>query len=59
MLRLLAVIAFIVAIGSPTDAGTIQEWGFVATAAGLACFALEGSAFLGVRRNPVLGPHLA
>ena len=50
MLRLLAVIAFIVAIilfvvvaiGSPTDAGTIQEWGFVSTAAGLACLALEG-----------------
>lgn len=50
MLRLLAVIAFliaiilfvVVAIGSPADAGTIQEWGFVATAAGLACFALEG-----------------
>lgn len=50
MLRILAVIAFIiavilfvvVAIGTPSDAGTIQEWGFVSLAAGLACFALEG-----------------
>lgn len=50
MLRLLAVIAFIigiilfvvVAIGSPTDGATLNEWGFVAVAAGLACFALEG-----------------
>lgn len=50
MLRLLAVIAFIVAIilfvvvaiGSPSDGATIQEWGFVSLAAGLACFALEG-----------------
>lgn len=50
MLRLLAVIAFIVAIilfvvvaiGSPTNAGTINEWGFVSLAAGLTCFALEG-----------------
>jgi hypothetical protein len=58
MLRLLAVIAFIVAIilfvvvaiGSPTDAGTIQEWGFVAVAAGLACFALEG---VSIPRGPV------
>jgi len=52
MFRLLAVIAFIVAIvlfvvvaiGSPTDAGTIQEWGFVSVAAGLTCLALEGVA---------------
>jgi zinc transporter ZupT len=50
MFRILAVIAFIVAIilfvvvaiGSPSDAGTIQEWGFVSVAAGLLCLALEG-----------------
>ena len=57
MLRLLAVIAFIVAIilfvvvaiGSPTDAGTITDWGLVSLAAGLACFALEGVALPGPR----------
>jgi uncharacterized membrane protein len=49
MLRVLAVVGFIVAvilfvvvaIGSPADAATIQEWGFVSLAAGLACLALE------------------
>jgi hypothetical protein len=52
MLRLLAVIAFIVAIvlfvvvaiGSPANAPTIQDWGFVSVAAGLTCLALEGVA---------------
>ena len=52
MFRILAVIAFIVAIvlfvvvaiGSPTDAGTIQNWGFVSVSAGLLCWALEGVA---------------
>lgn len=50
MFRILAVIAFlvaiilfvVVAIGSPTNGATINEWGFVSVAAGLACFALEG-----------------
>lgn len=48
--RVLAIIAFLIAVvlfvvvatGSPSDAGTIQEWGFVSVAAGLACLALEG-----------------
>jgi hypothetical protein len=48
--RVLAVIAFIVAIilfvvvaiGSPTNGPTLNEWGFVSVAAGLACLALEG-----------------
>jgi hypothetical protein len=59
MFRILAVIAFIiaiilfvvVAIGSPTNGPTINEWGFVATAAGLACLALEGLVPV-VRRGP-------
>ena len=57
MFRILAVIAFliavvlfvVIAIGSPTDAGTIQEWGFVSIAAGLACLALEGIVPIGPR----------
>lgn len=48
--RVLAIVAFliadvlfiVVAIGSPTNGPTIQEWGFVSVAAGLACLALEG-----------------
>ena len=49
MFRILAVIAFIVAIilfvvvaiGSNVDPH-VADWGFVSVAAGLACFALEG-----------------
>ena len=49
MFRILAVIAFIVAtilfavyaINTLTNAAELG-WGFVATAAGLVCFALEG-----------------
>jgi hypothetical protein len=61
MFRILAVIAFIVAvilfvvvaIGSPTNAGTINEWGFVSVAAGLACLALEPFvASIGPVRSP-------
>lgn len=52
MLRLLAVAAFIVAIilfvvvaiGSPSNGATIQDWGFVSVTAGLLCWALEGVA---------------
>ena len=51
MLRILAVIAFliavvlfiVVAIGGNVDPH-ILDWGFVATAAGLLCWALEGVA---------------
>lgn len=53
MFRILAVIAFlaflvaivlfvVVAIGSPTNGPTLNEWGLAAVAGGLACFALEG-----------------
>jgi zinc transporter ZupT len=49
VIRVLAVAAFIVAtvlfvvvaIGNPSNGPTIQDWGFVSTAAGLLCLALE------------------
>jgi hypothetical protein len=60
MFRILAVIAFIVAIilfvvvaiGSPTNGPTIQDWGFVSVAAGLLCLALEG---MPIRLGPPQG----
>jgi hypothetical protein len=50
MFRILAVIAFIVAIvlfvvvaiGNPSNYVTIQDWGFVSAAAGWLCLALDG-----------------
>jgi hypothetical protein len=49
MIRVLAVIAFIVAIvlfvvvaiGNPANGPTIQDWGFVSIAAGLLGLAIE------------------
>lgn len=60
MLRILAVIAFliavvlfvVVAIGTPSNGATINEWGFVSLAAGLTCLALEGIAPGVIVRSP-------
>lgn len=59
MLRVLAVVAFIiaivlfvvVAIGTPNNASTINEWGFVSVAAGLLCLALDPLVPAGIARR--------